>query len=70
MITKPLSALRLGNKIPLPGTKLFAGMCSEEMSLILVEKHQEEYIFDVVYHGVIVAQVATKEFAKEWDVWV
>jgi len=69
MITKSLTSLKLGNKIHLPGTPLFAGLTQEDMCLILVEKHQEDYVFDVVYHGVVVGQASTNSVSKEWDVW-
>lgn len=67
----PLGDLRLGNRVHL-GVKLFAGMSDEEVSLILVEKHNGEYIFDVVYHDLILCQVSAKMqngSAQEWETW-
>jgi hypothetical protein len=66
-----LDDLKLGNKISL-GVKLLAGLSDEEVNLILVEKHNGEYIFDVVYHGLVLCQVATKQqngSVQEWETW-
>lgn len=66
-----LAGLSLGNRVKL-GTNLFRGLCpEEEISLILIEKHNEEFIFDVIYHDLILCQVTAKKADKGvvWEAW-
>jgi|WetSurSiteA1Bulk_404760.scaffolds.fasta_scaffold51068_2 hypothetical protein len=55
--------LSLGNELVLPA-KIFSGMTDEPVSLILVEVHGNEYIFDLIYFDTMIGQVSAKTGKK------